>query len=249
MTHDSTFSLEITCSLLKSVLCFKLPNNSFLLFACAQVKKNATGNLNVLKLTLLDSNRKVPNLHANHLFLRTIMYQVKSKSPHHGRVFLSSNLKIFHHFHFFLKCLPPAEESFSRMESSCWPFSWLGGYGTMARNTWEERSRKFCLYTNTYTRVEPWGWKVCTNHLFLLLIERNKRIIIVSQLFFQVHPILLWGMLSKKVSLTLCLPFPTVIKWAGKEDWHVSSLGTGFEKCANKDNINNQVSTDNNKNF
>jgi len=100
----------------------------------------------------------------------------------------------------------------------------------MARNTWEERSRKFCLYTNTYTRVEPWGWKVCTNNLFLLLIEWNKIIIIVSQLFFQVHSILLWGMLSKKVSLTLCLPFPTVTKWAGKEDWHVSSLGTGFEK-------------------
>lgn len=123
----------------------------------------------------MDSNRKAPtiystcNLHANHLFLRTIMYQVKSKSPY---------LKNFSSFSLFFKCLPPVEESFSRMESSCWPFSWLGGYGTMARNTWEERSRKFCLHTNTYTRVEPWGWKVCTNHLFLHLIERNKIIII-----------------------------------------------------------------------
>lgn len=40
------------------------------------------------------------------------MYQVKSKSPHHGRVFLSSNLKIFHHFHFFLNVFPQLRNHF-----------------------------------------------------------------------------------------------------------------------------------------
>lgn len=101
-----TFCLEITSGwlqLLKNVLCFKLPKNAFLHFTCAQVKKRPVETL----CTQINSystgiKLKVANLHANHL--RTIMYLHKSKSPHYGKVFLSSNFKINNqnfYFHFF----------------------------------------------------------------------------------------------------------------------------------------------------
>ena len=158
------------------------------------------------------------------------MFQVKSKSPHRGRVIQQFKLKNFSPFSLFF------------MSSHSWGIILKDGILLltllMAWRLWYDgkkylrRKKQKILPLHKHLHK---GWAMGMKSMHqqpVSPLEWNKIIIIiiVSHLFFQVHPVLIWGMFSKKVSLRLhvCLLFPAVTKWGGKEDWHVSLLGTGF---------------------